>query len=364
MLNPHAATISKVTGTWVDLAGKRSMQYKPNAYPYYYYPYGAVAAVLVSRYPNKDVRFNVTLGGLSSLEMRAMDRAIVSAYAKAKSPKFDGTTNLGELKETVKGILNPLSGIRSIFKKFKTSKQFSRSSRGKEVLDLASHLSDQWLEYRYGIMPLVLSVQDLIKTVGMNPVVSGGYLLQSFHGGEKIAGSDTKTIEDMNYWVVPFKTAVSVKTSTQVGASVCARLAIDEERLYGLRMVDIPSTAYELVTLSFVLDWFFSVGDWIRAVTPDPKIKVLASSVSISRKYEAKIDLVAYKVDGVSNLYAPVPGENFYRYKVEELRRIVNPNLPSFPIWDDDTLSWMRQLDAVSLGWGKLMNTLSRKKII
>jgi hypothetical protein len=368
LLHPHAVTIRTVSQnhTFVD-RGELLFTERIGTYEAVYDSHGLVTNGII-RYKNLP-GYGQQLPSLTPLEIREQKRATTAAYARMKSPKFEGATNLGELRETIKGILNPLSGVRSLLKRFRSRKQISRSTKKfspKSVNEVARDMEDQWMEYRYGIMPVIYTIQDALDTFRMHPVLSSGYQIQPFHGGSKIEIPPQKVMRnDLASWVCPYYGCETTETTTRIGCSVVGQLAIDEGRMWGLRWADLPATAWELVTLSFVADWFWNIGTWIRAVTPDPKIRVRASSLSTARSIRKKLELTAYLVlrENGKEFWAPTPREISTTYEVRELIRTLNPALPLVPTWNKDVLTFKRTLDAVALSHGRLMSTFKKKGI-
>jgi len=118
-------------------------------------------------------------------------------------------------------------------------------------------LGNEWMNYRYGIMPLVYSLVDITKTVNR---------------GYDVTTRKAKVIEPEPTGVqLP---ADSVKyTFTQVKGNSIIRCTVfqhfDSEaiaRFSGMSF-NFFQTGWELIPLSFVFDWFFNFGDYITAKT-------------------------------------------------------------------------------------------------
>jgi len=52
---------------------------------------------------------------------------------------------------------------------------------------------------------------------------------------------------------------------------------------YGLSLRDIPGSGWELIPFSFVVDFFFNVGNFIEAIVPNGNISALASWIVVDR---------------------------------------------------------------------------------
>ena len=66
-------------------------------------------------------------------------------------------------------------------------------------------------------------------------------------------------------WAPSYRVYFKGETRLQVVLRRCYTLDEIEAKRFGMNPV---ATAWELTTLSFVIDWFISVGDFIAAYTP------------------------------------------------------------------------------------------------
>lgn len=60
---------------------------------------------------------------------------------------------------------------------------------------------------------------------------------------------------------------------------------------FGLHLHEVPSTLWELVPGSFVWDWWFNTGKYIRAITPKIGVRTLASWVRVTATYDYAYEL-------------------------------------------------------------------------
>lgn len=341
LLNPHACTIDRTQCT--SVSSLNPIKFKGAGT----YEYACGGEILANSYkgcyPNSDLRFLKSYSAPSAINLRRMDRALVSAYAKAKSPQLPGIVMLAELKETLAMLRSPLQGVtKLIVQLFKKKKGWTNSKT-------VSEMTSQWLEYRYGIMPLILSIVDIQKAI--NTLLWNGYPLDLVHEGTSTLIQESEQLESVLYGTIRLNTKVRVREIVTVGASLTVQLKADRMAFYGFRLTDVPSAAFELIPLSFVWDWFFNVGDWIQAITPDPGLNVLASTCSIAQKYEASAELLS--ASWMYGTLTKTTDPHLYRYKKERLDRYVNPSLPLLPVLADEFFNYNRILDSISLLWGR-----------
>lgn len=115
-----------------------------------------------------------------------------------------------------------------------------------------------WLEYRYGWMPLLGSIQSACELLSQDrkaPDFISGYGKGSFAGNSNDAINNSYVNNYVN---------------AQLHVIVKGRLNVvnpDLHRLNQYGLVNPASVAWELVPFSFVIDWFVKVGDYVSALT-------------------------------------------------------------------------------------------------
>lgn len=217
----------------------------------------------------------------------AAQSALVSKVV-SNAPTWDVLTDLAESKETV-GLLRSsaqwfmnlatavkkrdVMTIARMFKVSTTKKGIKRLRRrlypkrtlGGYGVTVGSSMSNLWMTYRYGFMPMIYSMQDAL--IAFNAEFSKGVTLT-----EQVTLSDSLYVEtsaDGNTstgYKAKNRTSRSVQGSWRKKAyfnytnSMLARLASP---------VSLVKTAWEVVPFSFVVDWFISVGDYLDNLQVD-----------------------------------------------------------------------------------------------
>jgi hypothetical protein len=121
-------------------------------------------------------------------------------------------------------------------------------------------LTDKWMQYRYGIMPAIYSMQDIVKLVSQQDYVFRTSRSQSQvdidDSTESSVPPDSKGVFEKIYGTV--KIRGTSKTRFDLGNTA---------RLIDQTSINLAQTAWELVPYSFVADWFANVGEWLLANT-------------------------------------------------------------------------------------------------
>lgn len=159
---------------------------------------------------------------------------------------YDIMTDVVEFKQSL-DLVNSL--LRSAINPVRTiAKLISKGS--------LRNVGDWWLQYRYGIMPIIYSIQDIVKTLEeRNAVYRSVHKSAQLQIEPVIRESSTERcfFETLQY-------SVSIKGTgkERIGGS-------NLTRLHSRVRANPFNTAWELVPFSFVVDWFVNVSDWINA---------------------------------------------------------------------------------------------------
>lgn len=264
---------------------------------------------------------------------------VTSALAEANSGTYDLLTEVAELPETLKyliGILQDFAlALKAVRKKEVEVKKLFRNKKQTErtAYELADALASVWLQFRYAISPLAYSFNDVITTLEEYKRVFAKYRQRQEDYAEpvEISGLDILSHDD---FVTSHK--VFIKRSFSPEDIVDALLS--------LLKVNPLATAYELIPLSFVVDWFLNIGDYITAMTGT--IKYSQEAATYSWKTEGNVTYGKNIVlpDGYK---PPTVTLSYQTYK----RIVIDPKAHTGLSYDP-FINWKRQLDALALLWG------------
>lgn len=315
---------------------------------------------------------------LSKLERR--EELITIATAKANQRDADILTMLAELPETIGMFNNIIKGVRkpltTLVKLSKAKRQWKwdfdylayqklnrkgelvtkyRKQRYKRYFYDGKWLaggeltSQAWLTYRYGIMPLIYEAQDLIKALGKHEK-----LFETEKERNVVDISETFDIATLNQ---PFALTVPVVATVTGKATqrVVIKRRYNVEQLYQKRFGFNPLlTAWELVPLSFVVDWFVQVGDAIQALQPTCYEEEGAT-------YSVALDLDVEIHQG--QIPAPYNDSSGFLYSLNNVsirqkgairnynREVVSTSARYLTLPSKVELNWKRNVDAFALSW-------------
>lgn len=288
----------------------------------------------------------LTFGNMSQV-------ALIKAYAKMNRSDIMGGELVGDLDQTVSMLKRPFGKMAKALAKMATRKM----ALLRLGYTLAQATAQAWLEYRYGMLPLFIDAETIINEAERMRARCIKARYQVARATERDEVVHTQTVSVAAYGSVMFHGNVTESAKIRSSAGVIFRekpLTTQQKlrKLLGLRLSDVPTTAWELVPLSFVADWFVNVGDWLAAITPNPYVEVLGNWVTtVDEKREV------YHAGRISYSWS---GLTFTGEFPEHISLSVNVSrtccvpLSWTPVWLGKPLSRLHCIDALSLSLEKL----------
>lgn len=205
-----------------------------------------------------------------------LDDYIASLGTKTLSKVYSADaqvlTTLGELRETLSLIRHPLRSLGVVTQRYSRRRHFNVPG------------SQAWLGYRYGIRPLMADIENYIKAA-----TSHERQFTAKYGTSRNADDMVSTSFAQGSLTHNLVESYSVKY--QVKTYALARVLATLSGSYGTTARDIPIAAWELVPYSFVLDWFYNIGDFLNASLPRSDVNLLAAGF-----------VVHYQKQGIRNV--------------------------------------------------------------
>lgn len=197
------------------------------------------------------------------------------------------------------------------------------------VIQFANDLSAAWMTWRYEIQTNLYLAQDLLDSAtNMSSVYQ-----------------TTRNRVVVDAWVPQFpgfKSSGSHKTTWRCFVKYGYQPTLhDLEDLRKAFSTNVFLTVWELGTLTFVLDWFFSVGDFLSAYFGKPSLALqqavaLSSKTVFNLQYTHEDTGCSFSVSAEYYNYSPIDPERY---------------LGVFPLIN---LTWQRLLDSSAIIWGQI----------
>lgn len=349
-------------------------------------PYGAWSNTLV--YTGQCIGVDIDTKGFTSSPVpdvsSTWDEALQKAYASVNGQCMQLLVDLAELHKTL-ALLEDLAAKSLQFLtapdslRRRTEKQVrnarrraggTRKGTSGKVLGAAAGLfnaakggSSLWLQYRYGIQPLMLSVRDARKAIlqaienieGLR-ITGRGASNFDFQASNVLSGTTVGEfgLVGLNQ---PWSKTHTQNVSVRYRAGVTARVAFSANRAFGTDITSLPEATWELVPYSFVVDWFVNVGDWLRSLNLGPDVHILGSWVVETK---VTVDTYTYRRfscsvqagSGSSAYSGTISGGSAYRNDTY-MAKVRTPNVgrPILPSFRAEKLSLTHMVDSAALAF-------------
>lgn len=281
----------------------------------------------------------------------------VEAAAKAQQPSVGLGESFAEGGACLSMMVNPMAGMRKILTSVLTK-------RGGGLRNFAD-ASSAWLEYRYGWTPLYNTIKDAFE---QHPIVP-----DAIYNARASDKSENTTVSDLGWYrassSVPWVVRCRRETVTKLVYRFQQYYRITDPALYrgfqvGGTLFQVPSLLWELVPLSFAIDWWLGIGDWIYAMTPNPSISILGNTFSISQEEKRTVFATHAGFPTPFNLQAKwvSPANTHFTWKRKYYLRVLAAPEIARPTVSLGYESWKHAVDALAIIQQRGASLIRRKQ--
>jgi len=239
--------------------------FKYHSSSYFWYGENSVStAKLPVKYPTSVGTWTVGTGVVVNLNSSIVNAARNAARGNIANQAIDLATTLGETKETIATlselVVRVARALRHARKgRFRRALQALNGGKVRSVKNAA----DNYLAFVYGLTPHLRDVHGLQEQVKRGLAREGKYFRST---GFKSSNAP---------WTEFFLSSLDLDSHRGSGGGrgwckVVLYQTITHEVAYQLNQLGVANplnTVWELVPLSFVVDWFIPIGDFLRALT-------------------------------------------------------------------------------------------------
>lgn len=246
---------------------------------------------------------------------------VTSVQCEANKGAWDALTSIMEnIRETLPMIFRALQSAMQLQQSARGKIRNRRSlSQGNAVADIASI----WLWYRYAVQPLAYDIKNLLD-----------YMEREFKEYRSYRRGRTHTLEfEHDGWT----------GSIEAVDRCLIRHEYDYSHFDGM-MFNKWRTAWELLPLRFIVDWFVNVGDVLVATQPPTHAKQIKQTYSTRVKGNLILTHPEY------------PGRVVI--SIDSYARGLNNNLSYTDIEFRPNMSWQRYADAMAIFWAGVKHPL------
>lgn len=181
------------------------------------------------------------------------------AAARVYSSGWDALTFAAELRKTIQMFRQLVRSLSFFLKNLPDEPLVTRGGRRIKIplRELKDVPFNKWLEVRYGWRTLHYDMQDIA-----NVIVGVDDKRKRYR--ETVGSTDSATVVTNYAYTLSVGTVNLVSTDRKKSGyrgSIVADIEPPKFR------INPATTAWELLTLSFVIDWFFDIGQWLESLS-------------------------------------------------------------------------------------------------
>jgi hypothetical protein len=294
---------------------------------------------------------------ISGLDPILNDEANILSHAAIKDAALDLGLILGEMGETLAMLRSPFASLRKYLSKV------ARRSPRRRALPSADVMTNTWLEYRYGLMPLVQDVSAIQAEFAKTAKQVRSPIFTERKGAYKTEHNTSLVGSGVQNFIGKAQKVHTIERKATCCSYFQKLLELEmrhEPRYWGLSPSQLPASLWELLGASFLVDWSWTVGPWLKAITPDPFVRDRGSCVSQVIHDTVEVQQLALTRSCGGSWPAQGFYPSIYRWDCKTLIRLPNPLLPDFPVPRARVLNFKRILDSCSILWNEI-TTLGRR---
>lgn len=239
---------------------------------------------------NGDISGHLQIGGLSQftdaqMRSRVVNTALTRFYANAWSAlnRFDGGTFVGEIRETLGLLKRPAKSLRKLIDFYyvdakKRTRRFYRHGRRIDparVKDANKAVADTWLEWSFGIKPLLNDVKgaaEALAQLALDPVELAPVraYVEEFQDCSAADLAFVQKSRSFSPTFIIYDFEVKARRGYVCRYIGQVKVAVDDpilmrRELLGFSPEQFVPTVWNLIPYSFLVDYFSNIGDVIAA---------------------------------------------------------------------------------------------------
>lgn len=273
----------------------------------------------------------------------ATSAAVTEAHANVSSNQISALASLAEGRKTVDSMVALTRKVLTIARKAKKLdyRYFRKELSFKE-------LSNSYMELRYALRPMIIDAAQVCNALDESRLWK---TVRSTARGYRTLTSELSDTADLGASDYTWTRDRKVRTVTTIRAGVLSDTKLSVTNVWGL---DQPIEAmWEIVPFSFILDWFFTIGDTIAAWTPNVGVRELASWVSVHHVSTSENSAGNFANTGNHNVHDQFSWSGRKSQLRTIYKRTVNPSLSIYPA-SKIRLDSLKLLDLTIIGKGLL----------
>lgn len=199
-------------------------------------------------------------------------KMVTEAHSRVADANLLSLASIGEADKTVASVA---SILKRALRVAKAAKRLEFKALRRELSK--KELTDRYMEIRYAIRPLLYDISGVIKAI-KTPKNKDRFTARA--KGEFLYEKEDEIVRTTNSGSATVTIKRTLNVRTVVSAGVLSRVSHPQIQNWGLNQ--IAESVWELLPFSFIIDWFWNVGNTISAHAPHVGIEKLASWVTVT----------------------------------------------------------------------------------
>lgn len=276
------------------------------------------------------------------------------AQAKLNKPTLDVGLMLGELSETLTMLRHPLSSLYPLIKDFRRNAKSKHQQ--KPSTPFSKVLSSTWLEYCYGILPILNDIQEIKETFEKQRVRELEVLRRQAASTMKEVAIPSKSGEATGYYVM-YTLEGSAYSSKRVTTHIYYKYndwARNYEALteWGVNPFQLLDIAYAVTPYSFVVNWFVDIGSWLKAIQPHPHLDIIGGCTTIKTVQSKRIN--SYMAKSLNGASAWVPCLTQFDWEKAQLDRVLQTSWSAPPTIGAGIDNLSKAVNSAAMLWQRI----------
>jgi hypothetical protein len=214
---------------------------------------------------------------------------VMSKRGQADSNLFESTA---QLRQTLDLFRRPFNSLNKVL------------SRASSTRERGVGAAETWLQYRYGVMPIINDMNTIIEGVKKKT----GNVRKRTVSESQIMRSVSSTIVRDNGLGGIGHIGKQISDKVTVKAISLDEYNVNQLENVGFTAKGLITLPWELIPYSFVVDWFVNVGDFLGSLVPLPGVKPLGSCLITERDSVTNWVLLSHTADTGYSIVRPMTG--------------------------------------------------------
>lgn len=346
--------------TWTRSYSPMSLVWSSSYPDAYYVAWEGDLAACIEPYHPRDTSAEAYVSQMGEL-------ALVKAYGKIRGSSLMSGEIASDIGRTIGMIRHP---FRKAAEHLGMAVKSAARHYGKTARSVAKANASAWLEYRYGVKPLMLDASQAIKMASKtaNSFKRSRLVVRS---SEKIQRLNNQVFSDEPVQSLPWGWKVSGSVATNEAISMHAGVIYEianrspsQKLSEDLRLGSdsLAATAWEVMPFSFVADWFVNVGPWLEAMNLPPSVSVRGNWVTkrIDLIWITSVSSLTMHVDDFTGPRDIAGSGGSSKHMLKQSVRSVNQQLPTMPTVEVRWDSVLHATDGIALSLKPILGCLRK----